>query len=66
MNQMLHPVSRTTIKSKQKAGQLSLAEADTTVGQKAEGEIGMTGEKNHRCTASISRQNKKYGKWRGK
>ena len=54
-NQMLHPVNRTTIKSKQKAAERLLQERRGRDGQKGDGEIRMTGKKkNHRVAALLA------------
>ena len=53
---MLHPVNRTTIKSKQKAAQRLSQERRGRDGQKGDGEIRMTGKKkkNHRVAALLA------------
>lgn len=52
---MLHPVNRTTIKSKQKAAERLSQERRDRDGQKDDGEIGMTGKKKyHRVAALLS------------
>ena len=52
---MLHSVSRTTIKSKQKAAQRLSQERRGRDGQKGDGEIRMTGKKkNHRVAALLA------------
>ena len=50
---MLHPVNRTTIKSKQKAAERLSQERRGRDGQKGNGEIGMTGKKKKNRVAAL-------------